>query len=74
MILCFSSPFLGHIFADMLPKISEHGHFIAWKVLSHRNAWQFDDAAFDSIHQGEIAHGPGKETALGITGPAQMLL
>jgi len=53
--------FLGHVLADMLPEVPEHGHLPAGDVVRHRHARQFDDAAFDGVHQGEVVHRPGKE-------------
>ncbi len=55
----------------MLPQVAEHGHFVARDVVRHRHARQLDDAALDGVHQREVAHGPGKQSALGIAGAAQ---
>jgi hypothetical protein len=56
---------------QIFPQISEHWHFLSRYVFGDRNAWQLDDAAFDGIHQREVAHRPRKQGALGIAGAAQ---
>ena len=60
-----------HVFADVLPQVAEHRHFFTGYVLRHRHAGQFDNAAFDGIHQREVAHGPGKQGAFCVAGTAQ---
>ncbi len=55
----------------MVPEIAEHGHVVAGDVVGYGNARQFDDAAFDGVHEREIGHGPGKERAFGIAGATQ---
>lgn len=54
-------PLLRHLFADVLPELAVDGHFRAGDVVGHRHARQFDDAAFDGVHQREVAHRPGKQ-------------
>ena len=63
--------FFRHPCADMLPQVAEHGHLAAGDVVGHRHARQLDDAAFDRIHEGKIAHGPRKERTLDVAGAAQ---
>ena len=67
----FTASGLGHVLADVLPEIAEDGQLVAGDVFGHRNARQFDDAALDGVHEGEVAHSPGKERAFGITRAAQ---
>ena len=43
----------------------------AGDIVGDRHARQFDDAAFDGIHQREIADRPGEQRALGIARAAQ---
>ena len=43
----------------------------AGDVVGDRHARQFDDAALDGVHQGEVAERPGEECALGIAGAAE---
>ena len=70
-VLGFAAPFLRHLGADMFPKVSEHGHLAAGDVVGHRHARQLDDAAFDGVHQREVAHGPGEERAFAIARAAE---
>ncbi len=69
--LAFAAPFLGHVLADVLPEVAEHRHFIAGDVFGHRDARQFDDAAFDGVHEREVAHRPREQRALGVAGAAK---
>ena len=62
----FAASFFRHARADMLPKVAEPGHVAAGDVVRHGHARQFDNAAFDGVHQREIAHRPGEQRALGI--------
>jgi len=55
----------------MFPEIPEHGHLLAGDVVRYRHTRQFDDTAFDGIHQGKIAHRPGEQGAFGITGTSE---
>ena len=57
---------LGHVFADVFPQVAEHRHLFTGDVLSHRHTRQLDNAAFDGVHQREVAHGPGEQRAFGI--------
>ncbi|MNK95194.1 hypothetical protein D3C87_1154200 [compost metagenome] len=66
-----AAPFLRHFLADVLPELAVDGHFRAGDVVGHRHAWQFDDAAFDGIHQRKIAHRPGKQCAFHVAGAGQ---
>ncbi len=63
--------FSGHFLSDVGPQIPEHGDLVARDVLGHGNPGEFDNAAFDGIHQGKVAHGPGKQGAFHIPGPAE---
>jgi hypothetical protein len=72
-IECFglAPALLGHPLADVLPKVTKLGHLLAGDVVGDGHARQLDDPAFDGVHQGEVAHGPGEQSPLGITGAAQ---
>ena len=56
----------GHVLADVLPKVAEHGHLVAGDVLGHRNTREFDDAALNGVHERKVAHRPWEERPLGI--------
>ena len=66
-----AAAFLGHVLADVLPKVAINWHFIAGDVFRDGNARQFDDAAFDCIHQREVAHRPGEQGAFDIARAAK---
>ena len=70
-LLAFAAAFLGHVLADVLPEVAEHGHLVAGNVLGDRNARQFHDAAFDGVHEREVAHRPGEQRAFGVAGTAE---
>ena len=55
----------------MLPEFPEHRHLSAGDIVRNWDAGEFDNAAFDGIHQRKVAHRPGKQGALGIAGTAQ---
>ena len=61
----------GHSPADMVPEIAEFRHVATGDVVGNRHAGQLDDAALDGVHEGEIAHRPREQGALGATGAAQ---
>ena len=65
------APFFGHLFADVLPQVAKHRHLGSGNVVRHWHARQLDDAALDSVHQREVAHGPGEQSALDIARAAQ---
>ena len=53
-----------HLLADMVPEIAELGHLAPGDdVVGHRHARQFDDAAFDRVHQREVARCPREKRA-----------
>ncbi len=62
----FAPAFFWHFGADVVPEIAELGHVAARDVVGDGNAGEFDDAALDGVHEGEVAHGPGKESAFGV--------
>src|SRR6266508_2175755 len=64
--LALASSFLGHVFADVLPEIAEHRHFVARDVFRHRDARQLDDPALDGVHEREVAHRPREQGTLGV--------
>ena len=64
-------PFLGMFLPDVFPEIAEHGHLAAGDVVGDRDARQLHDAAFDGVHEREIAHRPREERAFGVAGAAQ---
>jgi hypothetical protein len=67
----FAASLLRHVFADILPQVAEDRHFIARYVLRDGDARELDDAAFDRVHEREVAHGPREQRALGVTGAAE---
>ena len=62
---------LGHLGADVFPQIAKHRHLGTGDVVGHWHAWQFDNAAFNGVHQRKVAQSPGEQGALGITRAAQ---
>ena len=64
--IVFAPPLLRHFLADVFPEIAEHRHLRARDVVGHGNARQFDDAAFDGIHEREVTHRPREERSFGI--------
>ena len=60
---------IRHIFANMFPEVAEHGHFSAGNIVCDGHARQFDDATFNRIHKGEVAHRPGEQLLTDIDGP-----
>ena len=67
----FAAALLRHLRADMLPQLAEFRHVAAGDVVGDRHARQFDDAAFDRVHQREVADRPREQRALGIARAAQ---
>src|ERR1017187_8441476 len=63
--------FLRHAGADVLPEVAELGHLAAGDVVGDGDARELDDSALDGVHEGEVAHGPGEERALGVAGAAE---
>ena len=61
-----AAPFLWHLRPDMLPQLAELRHVPAGDVVGDRHARQFDEAAFDRVHQREIADCPMEQCALAI--------
>ena len=64
-------PFFGSLLADVLPQVPEFRRVAARHVVGDGHARKFHDAAFDRVHQREVADGPGEERALGVTRAAQ---
>ena len=48
--------YLGHFRTDVFPGPAVLGVFPAGAVVRHRHPGKFNDATFDSVHKGEIAH------------------
>ena len=69
--LRLAPPPLRHLPPDVLPEVAELRHLAARDVVRHRHPRQLDDAAFDGVHQREVAHRPGEQRPLGVAGPAQ---
>ena len=46
-------------------------HLSLWQIVGNRNTWQFDDAAFDGVHQREVADRPRKQHPFGVARAAQ---
>ena len=61
----------GHALADVFPQVAEHQRIGGWQVVRHRHPWQLDDAAFDGVHQREVAHRPREQRAFRVAGTAQ---
>ena len=70
-LFALAAALLGHVLADVLPEVAEHGHLVAGDVLGDGNARQFHDAALDGVHEREVAHRPGEQRALGVAGAAE---
>ena len=51
---------LRHAGADVFPEIAELRHIATGDIVRHRYPGQFDNAAFDGVHQREVAHRPGE--------------
>ena len=66
-----SASLSGHPGPDVFPELPVHRHFVAGHVVGHRHPRQLDDAALDGIHEREIAHRPGKESAFRVAGAAE---
>ena len=56
---------------DAQPKLAVNGLVGAGDVVGNGDPREFDDAAFNGVHEGEIAHGPGEQRALGLAGTTQ---
>ncbi len=65
------TPLLRHLLADVVPEVAELGALAAGNVVGHRHARELDDAAFDGVHEREVAHRPGEERPLGVARAAQ---
>ena len=61
----------GQLLAHVVPQVAVDGHLGTRHVVHHGHAGQLDDAAFDRVHQREVADGPWEERAFLIAGPAQ---
>src|ERR1700731_5429657 len=55
----------------MLPYLAKFRHVAAGDVVGDWHPRQFDDAAFDRLHQREVADRPREQRALGVTRAAQ---
>jgi len=66
-----ASALFRHFLTDMVPEIAKDRCFTVRNILRDRYARQFDDAAFDRVHQREITDHPGEEDAFGVTGAAE---
>ena len=55
----------------MLPEVAELRHVPAGDVVGNGHARQFDDAAFDGVHQREVAHRPREQRSFGVARAAQ---
>ena len=64
-------PFFGILLAECLPQVTKFRGVAAGDVVGDRHARQFDDAAFDRVHQREVAHRPWEQRALRVAGAAQ---
>ena len=65
-MLRLTATLLRHLTPNGLPKIPKRGHFSTRNVIGHRHTRQLNDAALDSVHQGEVAHHPGEKRRFGI--------
>src|ERR1035438_5265438 len=54
----------------MLPEVSELRH-IPEGIVGYRYPWELDDAAFDGVHQREVAHRPGEQSSFGVARSAE---
>jgi hypothetical protein len=64
--LALPRPFLGIFLPICSHRLRNFGHLAAGDVVGDRHARQLDDAAFDGIHQREVAHRPGEQRAFGV--------
>ena len=55
----------------MLPYLTKFRHVAAGDVVGDRHPRQFDDTAFDRVHQREVADRPWEQRALGVARTAQ---
>lgn len=69
--LGFAAGGFGHFLADVFPEVSEDGHFRAGDIFIDGDAGEFDDPAFDGIHQRKVADGPAEEGAFGVAGATE---
>ena len=69
--LGLAAPFPGHPGADVFPEVAKLGRVAARDIVGHRHAGQFDDAAFDGVHERKVVHGPVEQGAFDIAGTAQ---
>ncbi len=67
----FAPSFLRHVFADVLPEITEHGHVLARNVFGHRDTGEFNHPTLNGVHEGKVAQGPREDSALCVSGAAQ---
>jgi hypothetical protein len=69
--LAFAAPFRWHVLANVLPEVPEHRHLVAGNVFRYGHARELDDAALNGIHQREVAHRPGEQSAFGVPRTAE---
>ena len=55
----------------MFPQVAKHRHVGSRDVVRNRNPRKLDDAAFDGVHQREVAGGPREQGSLGVPGATQ---
>ena len=67
----FRAPRARHFASDVLPQIAVARRVFAGDVVVHRHAGEFDDAAFDGVHERKVAYCPRKQRPLGVSRPAQ---
>jgi hypothetical protein len=61
-----ADPVRPHPYVGMSLRMSPH--IVARDVFRHLDARQLDDAAFDGIHERDVAHRPGEQSAFGVAG------
>jgi hypothetical protein len=61
----------GFCILKIFPKVSKNRHFLSRYVLGHWDAWQLNYAAFDGVHEREVAHRPWERGTFSIAGAAK---
>jgi SOS response associated peptidase (SRAP) len=61
----------GFCILEIFPKVSKNRHFLSRYVLGHWDAWQLNYAAFDGVHEREVANRPWERGAFSIAGAAK---
>jgi len=66
-----AAAFLGQLFPDPHPEVAVCGLVTGHGIVGHGHPGHLDDAAFDSVDEGEVGNDPGEKGPLAIAGAAQ---